>query len=364
MATARPVFATCATCHVDRHGGEAAIGGKPVDCAACHGVGGFVPATFTLAQHGETAFPLGGKHPAVRCAECHTKDAARPDAPATIRLRPAVSGCASCHATPHGDQLPDRRCEQCHTDRGWTELGYDRRDHAGTRLPLEGRHAQVGCAACHGPKRPGLPPVSWAGTTGTAGVVFRVREVRCGACHADPHVGDAGAGTSTGSCADCHGADAFRPARVAVEAHASFRFPLEGAHRAVACLECHTGFDQASGPRGPGASLVGATQRPDTVRLAAVRGTTCASCHDSPHGSQFTARADSGRCDACHVSDRFQDLSRFDHARDASFSLTGAHEKVACTACHRGEPVGNTVRVVYRGVPRACEDCHGGRRQP
>jgi hypothetical protein len=169
---------------------------------------------------------------------------------------------------------------------------------------------------------------------------------------------------STRSCGDCHGSDAFRPARVGVEAHAAFRFPLEGGHRAVACQECHTGFDRAPAERRAGASLVGAVQDSAGVPLAAVRGTTCAACHASPHGSQFTARADSGRCDACHVSDQFQDASRFDHARDAAFALTGGHAKVACASCHRSETVGDTTRVVYRGVPRTCEACHGGGRSP
>ena len=54
----------------------------------------------------------------------------------------------------------------------------------------------------------------------------------------------------------------------------------------------------------------------------------------TPHGDQFDARKDRGRCDACHTVEAFAPAGQFDHDRDASFSLKGAHEGVPCNQCH------------------------------
>jgi len=94
----------------------------------------------------------------------------------------------------------------------------------------------------------------------------------------------------------------------------------------------------------------------------ATRRESCAACHDSPHGEQFATRKDRGACDACHGVDTFVPASRFDHERDASFKLTGAHARVACADCHK--PVRTPSRallVTYRGLSEKCESCHAGR---
>jgi hypothetical protein len=85
----------------------------------------------------------------------------------------------------------------------------------------------------------------------------------------------------------------------------------------------------------------------------------CAECHDSPHGDQFARRKDQGACESCHGLDAFVPATAFDHERDATFVLEGAHARVACAACHareRGE--GNTTRIVYYPVSHRCESCH------
>jgi len=57
--------------------------------------------------------------------------------------------------------------------------------------------------------------------------------------------------------------------------------------------------------------------------------------------------------------DAFRPARRFDHNRDAAFSLKGAHANVPCARCHRSVagPSGKPV-VIYRPVPTACEACH------
>lgn len=354
MATPRPAFGRCATCHADVHGETTARGDSTSDCAACHREQGFRPATYTVAQHANTGFPLGGKHETVRCAACHVAGASPTTGDTIVPLRLAVAGCVTCHADPHAGQVADRRCDACHADAGWSAIRPDSAAHAATALPLDGAHATISCARCHGPERPGLPALpSGASVVGTGGVVFRIPEVRCAACHGDPHP----ATTTAADCAACHGSASFRPAQLGVAEHATYGFALDGGHRAVPCVECHTGLAAPATATGAGWSLVGATSRP-RIDLHAVRGTTCAACHDSPHGGQFAARPDGGACDACHVSATFAGTLRFDHDRGSAFPLAGAHASVACDRCHRTESTPDGPRTVYRPVPHRCEDCH------
>ena len=359
MARPRPAFATCVSCHADRHDGEATLRGAVVDCATCHRVEGFTPATYTVAQHRTAGFPLGGKHDAVPCASCHSASRSTGAAKTTVRIRMESGTCSACHADPHGGQLAGRNCDQCHTDRGWKEIRFAQADHARSQFPLEGRHAAVACTSCHGPARPGLRALPVSATLGRVGVMFRIPEVRCAACHADPHgvAGTAGGDTAAG-CAACHDAGAFRPSTVSVDAHAKFAFRLDGAHRAVPCRDCHTALPApGTGVRGA-ASLVGVPGTPPRIPLGVPTGTRCSGCHESPHGTQFGARADSGRCDVCHTTDTFIGAARFNHDRDAAFATKGAHVAVPCARCHRSQTLAGATWITYRPVPHRCEDCH------
>lgn len=359
LATPRPVATTCAACHADRHSGEATLAGDTVDCAACHKVEGFSPSTYRVAQHQTTRFPLNGKHATVSCASCHVTDSAgTASAPGIVHVRVEFGRCDACHANPHADQLPGQRCETCHGDAGWQELVYDRSSHGEAKLPLEGRHATLACSACHGPGRAGLPALASTRAIGSAGVHFQLTETRCAACHANPHADSMSSAAATTGCADCHTATAFRPATIGVDAHARFEFALDGAHRAVPCRDCHTGLTQSDTVSSTGHTLVEAATALARVSLRLSGGTACASCHETPHGDQFATRADSGRCESCHTSDRFVGALRFDHDRDAAFSLDGAHRTVRCAQCHRVDERDGVTVVRYRPVPTTCEGCH------
>lgn len=366
----RPPFATCIGCHSDPHGGTATLAGKPVDCEACHTVTGFSPASFTVAQHQATRYPLEGRHREVPCGGCHAKEPG--SAPprwgrSRVVMRPGFAACRDCHADDHGTQLADRpdrgECASCHTVQGWTPSRFDRTAHARLELPLEGRHAAIECAACHGMRRKGLPPVTLsAGALGRARVVLRVRETACADCHADPHRGRFAAGgprPKEAGCLACHTADRFRPSTVDPAAHRHFALPLDGAHRAVPCFGCHREIVPQAGPR---SSLV-ANAAAFPLQTFAAR-TGCADCHRDPHGGQFAARRDGGRCDACHGVDVFAPATRFDHDRDAAFPLRGGHERVPCNRCHPTDLTapGPGPRLVYRPVSSRCESCHGTRR--
>ncbi len=363
----RPAFAACGSCHRDPHAGKATLAGKAADCEACHRVDGFTPSTFTPAQHAASRFPLAGKHAAVKCGECHRKNP--PGIPpeslgkAGVLIRMAHDRCRDCHEDSHGGQLAARAdqgaCEACHGTDGWKPSTFGAAQHAKLRLPLDGRHARVPCAACHGPRRSGLPPLPGPERIGKAGVQLARLETACTACHLDPHEGRfsaSGQRAKAGGCTACHGLDTFRPSRVDVAAHASFAYPLEGAHRTVPCSSCHA---ESRRPALKSTLVLASAQA--TSMPFSTRGSRCESCHENPHGLQFTRRSDGGACQSCHTEDAFRPAGRFEHDRDAAFPLTGGHARVACARCHVSRTIapGKTL-VLYQGISRECRSCHVG----
>ena len=361
LAKRKPGFATCAACHQDPHDASTTRS----DCATCHTVSGFAPSTFTVAQHAKTSYPLDGRHTTTKCAACHQPVAATTTAAARRGPRPAARlalgtrTCASCHEDVHGRDLARTAapgtCEACHATTAFAPSTFGAKEHAGLAVTLDGRHGQVACSACHGPRRPGLPPLAVpAGRKASA--TLRVPEVTCAGCHVDPHAGryDAkGARPTAAACVTCHTATQWRPATTTVAQHASLGYALDGAHRAVPCVACHADFQGTPAT----ATLRLAARGVRSLPFATTRATTCVTCHETPHGDQFARRADRGACEGCHVVAAFAP-ARFDHEREATFSLKGAHEKVPCASCHKPAP-GSTV-TVYRGVSAKCESCHGG----
>jgi hypothetical protein len=365
-AQKKPAYASCAGCHADPHNKAGQLAGRVEDCGTCHTLDGFSPARLSPTHHARTAYPLEGKHATVPCGACHGKEKGAGAAPwgtARVVLRPPSATCRSCHADDHGTQLvtrPDRgECSACHTVAGWAPSRFGVEAHARLKLPLQGRHAEVGCAACHGASRAGLPPLTNDATVGRARFRFRIAEVECAACHQDPHQSRYAVGGAlpvAGGCGACHDARHFRPANVSVAAHRDYGFALEGAHGATPCVGCHETMAAA------GAS------RPALVRQAAVRPLTlrasrrCSECHQTPHGAQFDSRADGGRCESCHGTDHFRSADQFNHDRDASFRLGGGHERVPCNRCHPSnltDAAGSQLR--FRPVSGNCESCHAGK---
>jgi len=367
-ALKKPAFQSCGACHNDAHGGTATLAAKPADCDQCHAVTGFTPATFTVARHQTSKYPLEGKHQTVTCSSCHRKEsnpalAARLGSSKVV-IRPGFGRCLECHADLHGGQLAARAdkgdCAACHKLTGWTPSGFDAAQHAKLRLPLEGRHGEIGCRDCHAADRKGLPPLPKTATVGKAGFLFKVVETDCAACHVDPHRGrftGTGPKARPAGCAACHNARTFRPSTTDVATHKSFSFPLEGAHRATPCMACHPEMKTAPPKR---SSLIAGGAVFAEQRYSAK--TLCADCHESPHGDQFAARKDAGMCEACHSADAFAPAARFDHSRDAAFSLKGAHEGVPCNRCHPTDTRSpDARRLVYRPVSGKCESCHAGK---
>jgi hypothetical protein len=352
-----PRFANCTDCHTDAHAGTATLAGRSVDCASCHVVDDWRPATYTVAQHRNTRYPLEGKHQQVKCADCHVTNP--PGVPAArlgtagVVMRPVATKCRDCHGEDHGSQLASRpdsgACSVCHTVAGWTPSTFTASRHETLHLKLEGRHAEIACAACHGPDRRGLPTLPAAQALGKAGVAFKLKEIECAACHVDPHDG------RYPRCADCHAVRSFRPSTVDIATHKRYTFALDGAHAAVACVECH---GEMKHPAATSSLVLARWVFPRLLFAAPKNG--CQGCHENPHGTQFAARMEREGCEVCHGTDVFRPATHFDHNRDATFALKGAHENVPCDRCHIStrRPDGTTV-VIYRPVSGKCEACHG-----
>ena len=367
----RPAFATCTTCHIDYHHGQATIAGRAADCSSCHSVSGFTPSTFTVAQHARTAYPLVGRHAAIACTSCHVRRVDRKGTTIDIVMRPVANRCESCHASnTHGTELASRgtgaACVTCHTPAGWKPSTFGIREHATLRFALTGRHAMADCASCHSAGRKDLPLFPATRSFGTARVAFHLDETTCDACHRDPHGGKyvaAGRTPPQGSCFACHDTRAFHPSVIDAKAHARFAFALEGAHRAAPCSACHAAMATTSSL---GASLRFApTRARPVVYTVSGAGATCAVCHQSPHGNQFAARPDGGRCQSCHDLRGWSPASRFVHDADGGFTLGAAHERLACDRCHTVAAGRRADLRTWRGVPRACEACHtSGVRRP
>lgn len=320
---------TCASCHADPHEGTMKAG----SCADCHSQTSWREPRGI--DHDATRFPLTGAHARTACADCHR--------PPTGQERTLVFGqfsgrplptCASCHADPHRGRL-GADCASCHgTDsfdgrlRGGGPPGFD---HDRTGWPLAGRHRAVACQSCH-----------------SGGLRIAAAD-RCETCHRDPHLGQLRrTGTGPTSCVSCHSVEGFLPARFDASDHAASDFPLVGAHLAVPCPACHGSV--------PASQLPVAFRRASNapVRAFRIEASTCTACHLDPHRGAFDTRAGAAGCRHCHDADAWSP-ARFDHAA-TRFPLEGAHQRVACGACHPDDASG---RAQLTGRPLTCDGCHG-----
>ena len=330
-------FADCMDCHKDYHGGQFLKRAGGAECAVCHTVDGFKPSTFTVKDHEATKYPLEGRHVQVACDKCHL-----PKGEATVFKITQIQ-CKDCHEDIHKGQfasLPHQnRCESCHDLRGFKPARFALARHNETRFPLKGAHVAVLCADCHKPVPTGSPTP----------VKYRFDDRSCTACHLDPHKGQfreqmaaKRADGATAGCEACHTTVKWK--ELNRFDHSKTDFPLLGAHRGVACGDCH---------RPPALE----TNLKNVDFRAAPK--QCFACHKDPHAGQFAARRDAADCSGCHDSARWKP-SKFDHDKRTPFSLEGAHRKVACDDCHklRREIEGLSV-IFYKPTPRECKACHG-----
>ncbi|MFN8588436.1 MAG: cytochrome c3 family protein [Candidatus Eisenbacteria bacterium] len=339
----------CVSCHKDPHAGR-----FPGACAKCHTTEGWKNVSRSGFNHDVTRYPLRGRHAQVACEKCHDVRQGG------FGQKPKFAACTDCHKDAHAGTATlagvAADCAACHSVAGWTPSTYTVAQHAKSTYPLEGRHATTACVKCHVRAATGT---SAAAALGPARVQLRPKKAACADCHHDPHRGrfePTGARAKKNGCRACHTLNTFRPSSYDAVAHADCVFPLRGGHLATPCQACH---QELAAP--PARSSLAADSASARVLAFDQPRRACVECHaaQSPHGDQFAHRRDKGACEGCHVDFTFVPASKFDHDRDSSYRLEGAHARTPCASCHVPKPdaSGRTV-VTYRPTPTKCEACH------
>jgi hypothetical protein len=241
-----------------------------------------------------------------------TRPAKGPRATARATFLGLSRACIACHVDPHHKLLGDD-CTRCHGQQAWSPAGAF--DHAKTKYPLSAAHRTLACERCHG------RPPSWVG----------LKHERCTDCHEEPHEGRLG-----DQCQGCHEKERWPDVRDLSQDrdfHKKTRFPLEGAHAAVACEKCH----------GPGIVSFRPVPANAAGRFARPAFGRCTDCHADAHLGQLKPLAGDAEppdCRRCHDSTSFTAPPRFDLAEHEAtrFPLKDAHQAVACRRCHPEDP--------------------------
>jgi hypothetical protein len=338
LSFADPVLedADCATCHADVHRGAYAQ-----RCSDCHSAVSFhdLPA---LQVHARTTFPLTGAHVQISCRTCHIDD----QLGAFTSLDPQCTACheddaANAAAVDHANFPPD--CLRCHGTLAWT--AYVRFDHPTVSggFRLEGAHARIRCASCHGPNmEPLYQPAN---------------DQDCIACHQDDYNQEHPGGSFPTTCLSCHNVETWSGATFdhAVVANG---FRLLGAHARIACESCHSPTDWS-------------------VPFAPAGDQDCISCHTDDYQQEHAGSGFPTTCLTCHTLDTWDGASFTDH--DAQFFpiYSGPHrdkwqscqechtqpdnfQVFSCFACHSQTETDNDHReeAGYRYDSNACYQCH------
>ena len=338
-----PLYEGTPTGCLDCHQSELASAVEPShadfsnDCSTCHGTSAWQPAGFVHE------WPLEGAHASAICSSCHVGEPPLYDGTADT--------CIGCHQSardnivqPSHDGFSED-CAACHSSFAWQPASFPEHE-----WPLEGAHATVACAGCHGE-----PPVY--GDTPTA----------CVSCHEQalasvtepPHDG------FSSECQTCHGAASWSSADFA---HTTF--PLTGSHQTAECSSCHTGSP----------AVFAGTAR------------ECVGCHRADYdGSPFPGHSDfATSCQDCHVTSAWVPASGGNHPQQR-FSFTGDHDfpcsdchnsslgsngagNADCVGCHLGEHSLARMDAEHQGevrnyplgagrAPNFCLECHPGGRE-
>jgi hypothetical protein len=354
--------AACADCHSEQDPHKGKLGEQ---CHDCHNAESWQTFNF---DHGETDFPLQGKHKDVACDSCHLR----------TRYQNTPKDCHSCHALNDvHDGRNGAKCHDCHSPRRWdrSDFDHDRK----TDFALKGKHKTVSCEACHKESSARKKP-----------------RKDCYSCHRndDRHTGRYGK-----QCDSCHSESSWK--RTRFDHGRDTDFPLKGKHTRLSCSACHRGeLDKENL-----SSQCHSCHLGDDVHRGQ-EGKQCQRCHqESSWSERIVFDHDLTRfpllglhlstpCEECHISAAFKDsdsdchachkddddhqaalgtecgqchnpngwgLWIFEHNRQTDFKLDGGHTDLACSSCHYA-PAKSKVRQSQRCA--AChqhDDAHRGR---
>ena len=336
---------------------------------------------------------LGDKVSNQRCLDCHLEIRSLIDADRGYHVSAEVEGknCFECHSEHHGRSFDLFRLDE------------NKFNHDITGYELEGEHWVIDCRECHKPEN--IANLEIQKLEGT----YLGLEEDCLSCHTDYHQE-----TLENDCVKCHNFNQWDPAELFN--HEEAEYILIGAHKEVACLECHAKeirneqefqvfvglefgdcIDCHSNPHHESFSInctechnewtwidlnigvefnhdmtnypltglhVGVDCREchttgnNTDKIDFVE---CRNCHQDYHNEQFTSRQKDADCKDCHSIDMSfaSTLFGLDDHQESDYKLEGAHVATACFACH----VSEEDRWEFRDIGQNCVDCHNNIHQ-
>ena len=220
-------------------------------CELCHEATSFSEFLDERFDHESAAgLAIAGAHAQTDCDSCHLPSE---DPDSTGRSFGWVSdhfgtfeGCVTCHGDPHqgqfdGAEFPSEvegqsDCARCHDASSFRMLKDSFVHGNWTEFPLDGRHAEVGCSACHEPlARPDEVGRTWGRAVG----------LRCADCHEDPHANQFLIDDEV-SCERCHESASAFPELV-FEHDRDSTFELGQAHADLECGVCHPSVPTSMG---------------------------------------------------------------------------------------------------------------------
>ncbi len=329
-------FNQCSACHEDAHNGQF---GK--ECNSCHQTDGWRHIRTANFNHDRTRFPLRGLHRKVACESCHK--------PGLPRKGLKFAHCMDCHEDFHNGQFADHPsrgdCDECHTVNGFHPSTFTLEQHQKSDFPLEGAHLAIPCIACHQTQQ--NQRIRRAGRSMLQMNRFVFTSTKCHACHEDPHQGEVDKFVQEGGCEFCHSVESWQAVQFD---HQQTDFALKGHHRETDCVSCHKPEKTAGNQR--------------IIRFADLS-TKCQDCHQDVHHGQFESTLTTAGhvliitdCSRCHTEENWQP-DKFDHNRDAAFSLEGAHQSVPCLDCHKKVGTGDNSYTQFKPLDNRCSSCHG-----
>jgi hypothetical protein len=216
---------------------------------------------------------------------------------------------AMAQTSPHGSDFKVS-CSDCHSSKSWAlDKSIYSFDHNATAFPLEAKHADANCKACH-------PTLVFSDAKSKS---------NCIDCHSDMHEQTLGT-----DCSRCHTPRSWIIENVS-EMHQRSRFPLVGKHAVTDCYNCHKSV-----------SLL----RFDPL------GVECYDCHNADYAATTNPNHVQSNfaktCADCHLENKFAWTGA--SINHSFFPLTGGHDISDCSKCHKNGSYSNT--------PNTCEACH------
>lgn len=254
-------------------------------------------------------------------------------------------------------------CKECHNSGGWKiDMAKFAYNHDSTGFVLEGMHKKVDCKSCH------------------KTLVFNEANGTCVSCHTDVHSMSVG-----NDCARCHTANSWLVDNIP-ELHEQNGFPLLGAHKVLACADCHKSETTLKWDR-IGNECV-ACHRDDYVKTQHPNhaqsnlSTDCITCHDPNSNSWGTGNFHSQfplklgheipDCKTCHKTNDYASTSPecvTCHKKDFDNTLKPNHVASGysnnCVECHSPTPFSWQIKDFHLNFPLTlghdvadCKKCH------